>query len=137
MIRHQPGIDTRALPLLALAVLGLLPASSEAEAITFVNDTKAPLVVQMAIAVRGGIRRDRPYQVAPGEKVRVILLGNKLVNVYDARVPNRALFQGTLNASPNDQAFSIKPDPRGLPKVILEPVKPPATAAAPPTRDPP
>jgi hypothetical protein len=55
----------------------------------------------------------------------VTVLGNKLVNVYDARFPNRMLFQGTLPASPTDGMYSIKqPDPR-QPKVDMEMVKQP------------
>ncbi len=129
MIRPRTSIGRARAFLIALALLPLLPAAAPAETITFVNDTKAPLVVQMATAVRGGIRRDRPYPVAPGEKVRIALSGNKLLNVYDGRMPNRVLYQGTLPASTDDQAFSItpgKPDAFGQPRVTLDVVSPPA-----------
>lgn len=129
---HNSSRGRATLIAFALTVLCLLPGSAEAETITFVNDTKAILVVQLATPVRGTIRRDRPYQVLPGDKVKIQLSGNKLVNVYDSRMPNRPLFQGTLEASPNDLAFSIKPgrpNPLGQPQVTLEPIKlvPPPT----------
>ncbi len=108
--------------LLALAVLALVPALAAAENLTFVNDTASPVVIQLATVVRGGVRRDRPYSLYPGEKVRVSLPGPKLINVYDARVPNRVLLQGPLPASNDDQAFSIRPDPQGLPRLTLQPV---------------
>ena len=47
-----------------------------------------------------------------------------MVNVYDARLPNRLLFTGTIPASTNDAAYSIKhADPR-LPKIDVELIKP-------------
>ena len=124
MIRRLPSIGKKGLTPLALAVLCLLPASAAAESVTFVNETNVPLVVQMATAVRGGVRRDRPHQLAPGDKVRSKLPGNKLVNVYDARLPNRILYQGTIPDSTDDLVFSIQPDPRGRPKVSIERAKP-------------
>lgn len=126
---HRPRHGTWTALLLALAASYLAPAQAAGESITFVNDTKAPLVVQLATAVRGGIRRDRPYPVASGEKVTITLPGNKLVNIYDARLPNRVLFQGTLPASAADVFLSIKPDrPNvlGVPRVTLEVIPPPA-----------
>jgi hypothetical protein len=131
---HRPRHDTWIALLLALAAPCLVPAQAAGESITFVNDTKAPLVVQLATAVRGGIRRDRPYQIAPGDKVVISLPGNKLVNIYDARLPNRVLYQGTLPASATDTTLSIKPDrPNvlGIPRVTLEVVPPPPPPAPP------
>jgi hypothetical protein len=124
MTRQFHGILKRGAILLALALPFLLPAQALAETITFVNDTKGTMVVQLATAVKGGVRRGPPYTLKPGEKVSINLPGNKLVNVYDARLPNRPLFQGTIPASTEDGAYSIKqPDPR-VPKVEVEMVKP-------------
>jgi hypothetical protein len=124
MTRRWHGILKSAALALAVSLPFVLPAQALAETLIFVNDTKATLVVQLATVVRGGARRSPPYTIGPGEKVSVALPGNKLVNVYDARLPNRVLFQGTIPASPQDGVYSIKqPDPR-LPKVEMEMVKP-------------
>lgn len=120
MIGQRADIGRRGLALVALVVLALAPATAGAETITFVNETKAPLVVQLAIVIRGRVQRDRPHQLMPGDKVRITLPGDKLVSVYDARLPNRILYQGTLPASVQDQVYSLLPDPRGLPRVILD-----------------
>jgi hypothetical protein len=70
------------------------------------------------------VRRGTPTTLGPGEKMTVNVAGNKLVNIYDARLPNRMLYQGTITTSPNDGVYSIKqPDPRS-PKVEMEMAKP-------------
>jgi hypothetical protein len=131
MTRRLSSTGRTGAALFALAVLGLLPAAAAAQSVTFVNDTKVPLVVQLAVGTPRGVRRLEPHRVYPGDKVRLMVAGDKLVNVYDARLPNRVLYQGTLPASTEDQQFSMQPDPRGLPKVVLEKVKPPAMKGRP------
>ena len=84
--------------LIALALPFVLPTQSLAEDLIFVNDTKGTLVIQVATVVRGTVRRGA-CTLGPGEKTKISVLGNKLINVYDARFPNRMLFQGTLPAS--------------------------------------
>jgi hypothetical protein len=133
MIRHIHSLGKQRVTQVTLALLCLLPASASAETLTFINDTKSPVVVQLAIEVRGAVRRDRPYQIAPGEKAPIMLSGDKLVNIYDARQPNRPLYQGTIPASTEDQTYLIKADPRGLPKFVLERVK---QGSKPPPRQP-
>jgi hypothetical protein len=128
MIRHRFRTGNVGGLLIALAVLALLPAAAPAQSLTFINDTKVPVVVQLATGAPGRVKRDKPHQLFPGDKVKIVLAGDKLVNVYDARNPNRVLYQGTIPDSKEDLVFSIQPDPRGLPKVNLEPVKPGAMA---------
>jgi hypothetical protein len=124
MTRQQHGILKRGAILVALLVPFLLPAQALAETIVFVNDTRGTVVVQLATVMRGGVRRGAPQTLGPGEKASFVVPGNKLVNIYDARLPNRALFQGTISASPTDGVYSItQPDLR-LPKVEVEQVKP-------------
>jgi hypothetical protein len=98
------------LSLAAVALLALLPASLRAETLTFRNDTNAPVVIQGSYVVRGTVRRDTPQLVQPGASARIILPGNKLITVYDARLPSRTLFQDTIQAGTNDQSFSLKED---------------------------
>jgi hypothetical protein len=60
----------------------------------------------------------------PGEACRIILPGNKLITIYNARLPNQVLHQTTIPASPEDLAFIIRFHPvHG--RVIIEPVPPP------------
>jgi hypothetical protein len=102
----------------------LVPATAPAESVTFANETNLPLVVQVASVIGGFVRRDRPCPVPPGVKIRIPLPGNKLINVYDARGPNRVLYQGRIPASNEDQHFAIRTEFRGPQKVRLDLVKP-------------
>jgi hypothetical protein len=110
--------------LVALALPLLLPTAASAETLVFMNDTKATLVVQVATVVRGTVRRGPPYSIGPGEKARITVAGDKIVNVYDARLPNRALFQGTIPASKDDGTYSISQPDLRVPKVSVDMVKP-------------
>jgi hypothetical protein len=114
----------RILPIIGI-LLFALPAPARGEMISFSNNSRLPLVVQLSSVVRGGVRRDRPYALFPGGKASIFLPGPKLVQIYDGRLPNRILFQDNLPPSNVDVFFSIQPDPRGLPKMNLQQVKPP------------
>jgi hypothetical protein len=123
MSRRWRGILKTGAIAVALALPLLLPAQALAETIVIVNDTKATVVVQVACVVRGAVRRGAPMTLGPGEKTSINVLGNKLVNIYDARFPNRTLFSGTVPAAREDGVYAIKrPDPR-MPKLDLEMVK--------------
>jgi hypothetical protein len=120
MTRRWRGFLRNGAVLLALSLPLVLPTQALAETIEIVNDTKAIIVVQAAAVVRGVVRRGTPTTLKPGEKMTVTVPGNKLINVYDARFPNRTLYQGTIPASPTDGSYSIKqPDPR-IPKLDLD-----------------
>jgi len=93
-----------------------------AEVLIFKNDSKVALVVQGACVINGKLKRDQPMLVQPGGTARVLLPGDKLINVYDARQPNVALFQGTIPGTNEDKAFSMVPDL--VPgKLRMEPLK--------------
>src|SRR5262249_2505070 len=91
-----------------VALFALWPASLRAGTLTFRNDTNAPVVIQGSYVDRDTVRRDTPQLVQPGASVRVVLPGNKLITVYDARLPNRTLFQDTIQGGNADQSFSVK-----------------------------
>jgi hypothetical protein len=99
-----------ALSVAVVALFALFPVSLRAETLTFRNDTNTPVVIQGSYIVRGMVRRDAPQLVQPGASVRVVLPGNKLITVYDAKLPSRTLFQDTIQGSTNDQSFTIKED---------------------------
>jgi hypothetical protein len=93
-----------------LALFCVVPASLQAETLTFRNDTNTPVVVQGSYVVRGMVRRDAPQLVQPGASARIVLPGNKLITVYDAKLPSRTLFQDTIQAGNADQSYSLKED---------------------------
>ncbi len=106
-------------PLAALIVC-LLPAPAAAELLTFRNECPAPVVVQAVSVFRGRVFRDKPYLLTTGEWTPAIALpGDKVITVYDAKVPNRVLFQGALPASLENQRDGIVPD-RPPPRVRME-----------------
>jgi hypothetical protein len=131
MIRQSHGLLQRGAVLIALALPFVLPARSAAEDLIFVNDTKGTLVLQVATVVRGAVRRGAPLTLKPGEKTTISVPGNKLINLYDARFPNRTLFQGTIPASTDSAVYSVtQPDLR-ISKVSVDKVP---TAAMMPKR---
>src|SRR5262249_8642515 len=97
--------------MLVLAAWMLPPALARAEVLVFRNDTKAALVVQGACVINGKLKRDQPMLVQPGGVARIVLPGDKLINIFDARLPNVTLFQGALPGSTEDQNYSMQVDP--------------------------
>jgi hypothetical protein len=95
-----------------LAVLLLSSGLACADSLQFRNDTSAPIIVQGASVVAGNrLVRDRPYLLNPTEQTPAIVLpGNKIITISEAKVPNRVLFQGVIPAGTDDQVFNIKPD---------------------------
>jgi hypothetical protein len=103
------GLSRPCLP--AVLVLGLLPVTAIAETFAFRNECNAPVVIQTVSVFRGRVFRDRPYLLNPADATPgVILPGDKLITVYDARIPNRILFRGTVPAGPADIIFGVVPD---------------------------
>ncbi len=103
----------------------LLVGSASAETLTFRNNCKAPIVVQAASVSHGTFVRGRPYLLQPGDESPAISLpGEKVLTIYDGKVPNRVLFQKAIPAGSLDLHFSILPDPPS-PRVRIQ-VRPPA-----------
>jgi hypothetical protein len=102
-----------------VAVLLLTSGLARADSLQFRNDTSAPLIVQGAsIAAGNRLVRDRPYLLNPTDQTPgIVLPGNKIITITEAKVPNRVLFQGVIPAGTEDQVFSIKSDG---PRVKLE-----------------
>src|SRR5579883_1330325 len=101
LIRACPG-------LLAVLIVGLAAGAASAESITFRNDCKSPVVVQAASVYRGVLRRSRPYLLRPGARSPAItLVGDKVVTIYDGKVPNRVLYQGAVPASKTNRSYRV------------------------------
>ena len=119
--RHSLG---RLLPCLAAVLAcGLLPRTAAAEVLAFRNECKAPVVVQAVSVFRGKVFRDKPYLLKAGDTTpNIVLPGDKVITVYDAKVPGRELFKGAIPASILNQGYGIVPD-LPPPKVRLVPRK--------------
>jgi hypothetical protein len=94
--------------LLATLIVLLLPTAVFAETIVIRNDHNAPIVVQASCMVGKKVIRDKPYQLNPGDSTEGIQLpGDKVITVYDAKNPNRILYQGGINGGKEDLYFAI------------------------------
>jgi hypothetical protein len=114
-----------------LLVLGGLflapPAPASAQTLVFRNDANISVVVQVTSVYRGVYRRDRPHLLRPSDTTApgILLPGDKLVTITDARIPTHLLFQGALPAAAFDQYFRILAD-GPPPRVRVLPCPPPA-----------
>ena len=103
---HNPAI--RGPWLLALLALAGVASAAPAQSLQLRNETGGAVVIQTSAIVRGALRRERPALVLPGDMAPpVVLPGNKILTIYDARTPNRILFQGVIPASMEDQFYGI------------------------------
>jgi hypothetical protein len=106
---RSPGVRPRLLAVVAVVLLGASVAHGQS--IRLHNETTIPVLVQGSAVVRGALVRDRPYLLNPGDKTPGIrMVGNMLVTVSEANVPNRVLFKGVIPAGMDDQAFNILSD---------------------------
>jgi hypothetical protein len=106
--------------LLAVVVVAVLPSLSFGENLVFRNETARPVVVHAMSVFHGVLRRERPHLLHPHDLTPPIALpGAKLITIFDARIPNRILFQGSLPAGHGDLLFRILPD-SPAPRVRLE-----------------
>lgn len=125
MISTLCSLGRSRLVLPAVLILCLAPTGASAQSYNFRNECNAPVVVQAVAVVRGVVRRDRPHLIKPGDATPAIpSIGDTVITVYDAKVPNRVLFQGALPMTARNLFFGITPD--ALPgRVQMEPRKPP------------
>jgi hypothetical protein len=111
--------------LAGLALALLTPGLARAEMLQFRNETTLAVVIQGACVVRGAVVRDRPHLLNPNDKSPAIVLpGNKIITIYDAKVPTRILFQGVVPAGADDQIFSIQVDGTRLKLEKQRPMRP-------------
>src|SRR5262245_12154594 len=100
MISSRDSLARRRPALLAALIVFLTPAVLPAQTITFRNVCRAAVVLETASVVRGVLKRDRPIMLKGGEaSPRLALDTDKLVTIYDARVPNRILYKDGVRAS--------------------------------------
>jgi hypothetical protein len=93
---------------------GPLPRANAAW-ITVQNDTKGVIVVQSAIVVNGQVKRGKPVRLLPGESLKEFHKPPAVaVEVYDPRMPNKALVSAPLTIRNDNQKFSVSPNGNGV-----------------------
>jgi hypothetical protein len=111
MIAHLRGCRKLATGVVALVAICVLPAAAWAESLYFRNDAGVAIILQGSCVIRGRLVNDRPNLLQPGDKVRVVLPGNKLITIREARAPNKELQKTTIPAGKDDVYILITPDP--------------------------
>jgi hypothetical protein len=107
--RYSTGLSRPAW--LAVLILCLTPAVLPAETITFRNECRIPVVVQTFSVVRGALKRDRAVSLRSNEaSPKITLDTDKLVIIYDGRVPNRILYRDGVRLSKKPLYLGIVPD---------------------------
>jgi hypothetical protein len=104
----------RVLGLIALAVVAVLPAAARAEDLWFRNDSGVPIIVQGQCLVRGKLVNDRPNLMQPGDKIRIVLPGNKRILIREAKAPNRLLHRDDVPAGTEDLYILISSKAAGV-----------------------
>ncbi len=128
MNRQTGTLGKACLGLLALAVLGALPAAARADGLGFRNDLKIPIIVQGESVVDNVLRRGQPLLIYPGKMAwdTNLKAGVRWISVYDARLPNRILLRRLpINFLGGDLSFSVLPlpvPPAAFPRVKLMPL---------------
>ncbi len=111
MIRQTRSLGLLRPCLPAVLVICFLPASAPAQPLAFRNECNAPVVVQAVSIFRGRVFRDRPYMLGPGDATPAIALpGDKLLTIYDAKVPNRVIFKGAIPPAAGPALFGVVAD---------------------------
>jgi hypothetical protein len=126
MISLLRSVGRKSLALLAVLIVGLLPAAVQAENIIIKNTTSAQVSVQVAVIVRGraGITIvpiwNKP--LAAGQSTpAVAAAGNKLITIVDPAA--KPLLQQGVPGAAQDQYWDIVAGPNG--RMGLSPGTPP------------
>jgi hypothetical protein len=121
MIGKQSSRGRWRLSLLALLALTFLPAALRAETIIIQNTTPGAIVVQATSIVGKQVNRAAPAMLNPNDATPGIQLpGNKVITIYDAKTPNKVLYQGVVPGGNNDLNLGIVWDPKTGKIVKLE-----------------
>jgi hypothetical protein len=125
MIRQTRSLGFLRPCLPAVLIVCFLPTNASAQTLQFRNESNAPIVVQAVGLFRGRVFRGRPCLLNSGDATPGIdLPGDKLLTIYDAKVPNRVIYQGAIPAGPGPLLYGVVPDV--VPgRVRIEPRRPP------------
>ena len=133
MYRHLRTLRKACLGLLALAVLGAVPATAAAGSIGFRYDLNIPIVVQGESIVNGVLQRGQALLIAPRKCAydTNVKPGNRQITIYDAHNTNRILLRVIIPYDGSDVNFRVvlvpPAGPRMPPRVqiLLLPPQPP------------
>jgi hypothetical protein len=141
MIRRVCGFRAAALGLLAVSLTAAVPTTGRAAWLGYRNDTKTPVIVQVASVQRNVVRRGAPHQLSKGDVAWDCILqpGLQIITVYDAGDPKRVLYsERRVLGAGMDLFFSIQaempppprkgaqpPPPKFSMKVVPAPSPPP------------
>jgi hypothetical protein len=114
---------------LALAVLGMLPANLQAAWLGFRNDLTIPIVIQRSIVINNQMRPEKAHVLYPGDVIQepVLRPGNWTVTIAEYKKPRRVLFQDAILINA-DKFFSVQTAAPGKVKLV------PAQMPMPPRR---
>ena len=115
-------LAARLVPVIGLIVCSL-PAVARAEKITITNTLPNTQIVVHIVAVhKGVVTREQPSKLKPTDTTTTSLPGNKIVTIYDANMPGKALFQLPIPAGTEDLPFDIVIQGKGPnAKIKIEP----------------
>ena len=120
MTGHMRGVRRL---IIAMGVVALVPATSQASGIGFRNDAPYPVYVQSSVVVNGQISRGPLLLIKPGHIAWDVNLmkGNITITVYSTG--NQKLYQDVRAFQGTDQLHAIVPmmtPPRQPPRVDLK-----------------
>jgi hypothetical protein len=126
MNRRVRGLRAAALALLAVGLLGAIPAPGRAAWLGYRNDTKQPVIVQGAMVQGRIVRRGAAHLLYRGDVAWdcILVPGTKIITVYDANNPNKVLWQGPVVVGAADLFFSIQFDKPPPPRKGQRPTPP-------------
>jgi hypothetical protein len=126
MIGNHSSLGRMGLRLPAVLILALLPAAVNAETIIIQNTTPIPIVIQASSIVGKQVNRAAPAMLNPNDATPGIQMpGNKVITIYDAKTPNKVLYQGVIPAGNQDLNLGIVVDPKTGKFVKLEKIAAP------------
>jgi hypothetical protein len=95
--------------LLPLVCLSFVSSVAQAGWITITNDTNKTIVVQEITESNGQVKRGKPINLLPGEKLREFVPGPtvKKIEVFESHNPNNVSWSGNLNCKEDSHKFSV------------------------------
>ncbi len=107
---------------MVLLLLPLAPAWGQTESIVLRNESQTAVQIHVTVVFQGQARQIRPVLLNPRATAPALIArGDKIITLYDARIPTRSLLKVTIQSSSTNQTYSIQPD-LIPPKLKLVPV---------------
>jgi hypothetical protein len=122
MISLLSSLSWKSRTLLAVLIVCLLSAATQAETITIKNTTNGTIVIETTYQAGTKVAQGPPITLKAGETSPGITLpGNKRFRFFDVNMPNTPLGQQVVPGGKNDLDFVIVPSTKPPWKVLLQP----------------